>query len=146
MVCVMGGKWPYSCNFVGCCFQDLFKTVCSILVFFPSNFFSRHFIKVQVVQPYIITDNYSLEDKVPMLPTLILFYKKEHLHCAYHMLFTKIIFVWLKGINMKHPMKTEFLGQLAYHVFSSFFFSSPLFLSFFYLSLDICLLELDCAL
>ena len=25
------GKWPYSCCFVGCCFQDLFKTECSIL-------------------------------------------------------------------------------------------------------------------
>ena len=32
MVCKMGGKWPYSYCFVGCYFQDLFKTVCNILV------------------------------------------------------------------------------------------------------------------
>ena len=31
MVCEMGGKWLYSC-FVGCCFQDLFKTARSILI------------------------------------------------------------------------------------------------------------------
>ena len=28
----IGGKWLYSCCFVGCYFQDLFKTACSILV------------------------------------------------------------------------------------------------------------------
>ena len=32
MVCNMGGKWLYSCCFVGCYFQDLFKAACSILV------------------------------------------------------------------------------------------------------------------
>ena len=26
------GKWPYSCCFMGCCLQDLFKPACSILV------------------------------------------------------------------------------------------------------------------
>ena len=26
MVLEMGGRWPYSCCFVGCCFQDLFNT------------------------------------------------------------------------------------------------------------------------
>ena len=29
---VMGGKWPYSTGFVGCCFQDLFNIARSILV------------------------------------------------------------------------------------------------------------------
>ena len=32
MVCDMTGKWLYNCCFVGYCFQDLLKTVCSILV------------------------------------------------------------------------------------------------------------------
>ena len=32
IVCDMRGKWPYSCCFVKCCFQDLFKTARSILV------------------------------------------------------------------------------------------------------------------
>ena len=39
MVCVIGGKWLYSCCFVGCYFQDLFKIAYSIVVpikiFFP---------------------------------------------------------------------------------------------------------------
>ena len=32
IVFVMGGRWPYSCCFVGCCLQDLFNIACSILV------------------------------------------------------------------------------------------------------------------
>ena len=31
-------------------YYPLFKTVCSILVYFPSSFFSKHFVNVQVVQ------------------------------------------------------------------------------------------------
>ena len=29
---MMGGKWPYSCCFVGCCLQDLFNTARSVLL------------------------------------------------------------------------------------------------------------------
>ena len=32
IVFMMGGRWPYTWCFVGCCFQDLFKIDCSILV------------------------------------------------------------------------------------------------------------------
>ena len=32
IVFVMGGRWPYSWGFVGCCLQDLFKIARSILV------------------------------------------------------------------------------------------------------------------
>ena len=32
IVFVMGGRRPYSCYFVGCCLQDLFNIVCSILL------------------------------------------------------------------------------------------------------------------
>ena len=28
----VGGRWPYSCCFVGCCLQDLFNIACSILM------------------------------------------------------------------------------------------------------------------
>ena len=55
IACVMGGKCPYSC-FVGCCFQDLFKTTCSIFVLLPSSFFPKHFVRVQIVQPLNSTD------------------------------------------------------------------------------------------
>ena len=32
IVFLMGGRWPYSCCFVGCCLQDLFNIARSILV------------------------------------------------------------------------------------------------------------------
>ena len=32
IVFVMGGRWPYSWCFVGCCRQDLFSIACNILV------------------------------------------------------------------------------------------------------------------
>ena len=49
MVCKMGGKWPYSWCLIEGCFQDLFKRACSIVVWFLSSFFSRCFIRVQLV-------------------------------------------------------------------------------------------------
>ena len=39
MVSEMRGRWPFSCCFVGCCFQDLYNMARSILVQLPSNFF-----------------------------------------------------------------------------------------------------------
>ena len=32
IVFVMGGRWPYSCFFVGCCLRDLFKIARSVNV------------------------------------------------------------------------------------------------------------------
>ena len=32
IVCMMGGKWPYTCCLLQCCYQDLFKIARSILV------------------------------------------------------------------------------------------------------------------
>ena len=52
----MGGKWLYNCCFVWCCFQDLFKTACSIPLQFPFCFFSESLTKVQVMPPYSSTD------------------------------------------------------------------------------------------
>ena len=40
MVCEMWGNWLYRCCFGGCCFQNFFKTACSILVLCLSSFFS----------------------------------------------------------------------------------------------------------
>ena len=39
MVLETGSKWLNNCCFVGCCFQDLFNTTCSIFVQFLLNFF-----------------------------------------------------------------------------------------------------------
>ena len=54
IVFVMGGRWPYSCYFVGCCLQDLFNIAQSILV--PSRFFSKRLVWVHVVHPYFSID------------------------------------------------------------------------------------------
>ena len=48
--------WWFVICFLECCFKDLFKTACNILVCFPFSFFTRCFVKVQVVQPYNSTD------------------------------------------------------------------------------------------
>ena len=48
IVFVMGGRWPYSWCFVGCCLQDLFNIA--------RNIFSSRFVSVQVVHPYSSID------------------------------------------------------------------------------------------
>ena len=52
MVLEMGGKWPFSCCFMGCCLQDLFNLACCILVQFPSSFSSKRFVSIHTVHPY----------------------------------------------------------------------------------------------
>ena len=56
IVFVMGGTWPYSCCFIGCCLQDLFNIACCILVKLPSSFFSIRLVSVHVVHPYSSID------------------------------------------------------------------------------------------
>ena len=46
IVFVMGGRWPYSWCFVGCCRQDLFNIARNILVELSSRFFSSRFVSV----------------------------------------------------------------------------------------------------
>ena len=50
MVFEMGGRWPYSCCFMGCCFQNLFNIAHSILVQFLSYFSSIHLVCIHVVE------------------------------------------------------------------------------------------------
>ena len=53
IVLEIGGKCPYSCCLMRCCFQNLFKIACSIWGQLPlSFFFSIHFFSVHVVHPY----------------------------------------------------------------------------------------------
>ena len=52
IVFLMGGWCPYSCCFVGCCFQDLFNTARGVLVQLPSSFLSILLVSVHVVHPY----------------------------------------------------------------------------------------------
>ena len=64
MILEMGGRWPYNWCFVGCCFQDLFNIARSILVQFPSNFFSIHLISVHLVHPYSRIDMTAARKKL----------------------------------------------------------------------------------
>ena len=49
MVLKIGGRWSYSCCFMGCCLQNLFNTVHIILVLFLINFFSKCFVSIHVL-------------------------------------------------------------------------------------------------
>ena len=59
----MVGKWLYSSWFMKCCFQDLFKTACSIRVYFPCRFFPMYFVRVKVVHPYNSIDTATVWKK-----------------------------------------------------------------------------------
>ena len=50
MILEMGGKWPYSCCFMRCWFQDLFNIAHNILVLY--SFFSICLVNIYVVHPY----------------------------------------------------------------------------------------------
>ena len=52
VVFAMGGRWPFSWCFVGCCLPDLFNIARSILVLLPSSFFSSRLVSVHVVHSY----------------------------------------------------------------------------------------------
>ena len=52
MVLEMGGRWLYSYYFVGCCCQDWLNMTCTILVQFPSSFFSICLASIHVVHSY----------------------------------------------------------------------------------------------
>ena len=53
-VCEMGGKWPYSCNFVEC--------FCILVKFLSCCFFKR-FVRVEVVPPFNNTDTDMVRKK-----------------------------------------------------------------------------------
>ena len=64
MVLEMGGRWPYSCCFVSCYFQDLFNIARSVLVQLPSSFFSIRSVSIQVVHPYSSMDTTTAGKKL----------------------------------------------------------------------------------
>ena len=63
IVVMIGGKWPYSCYFVGCCLRDSLNIACSILVGLPSGFFSIRLFSVHVVHPYSSLDTTATWNK-----------------------------------------------------------------------------------
>ena len=65
MVFEIGGRWPYSCSFVRCCFQDLFNIALNILVQLLSSFFSINLVSVQEVHPYSNQQTLAIFSTVP---------------------------------------------------------------------------------
>ena len=74
MVVVMGGRWLYSCCFVGCCFQDLFNMTRTSLVQSPISFFSIHFVSIHVVHPNAARKNWVLLYQISLTITYIYIY------------------------------------------------------------------------
>ena len=74
IVLKIGGRWPYRCCFVGCCFQDLFCMTHIILVEFLSSFFSLCLASNLVVHPYskrtqpLLGKNCVLFDRIGWFP------------------------------------------------------------------------------
>ena len=63
MVYEIGGKWLYSCCFMGCCLQNLFKIDHCILVLFLSSFFSMRFLNVHMVHPCNSINTTTVQEK-----------------------------------------------------------------------------------
>ena len=64
IVFVVGGGWPYTFYFVGCCLQDLLNIAWNILVQLLSSFFSIRLLSVHVVHPYSSIDTTTARKKL----------------------------------------------------------------------------------
>ena len=85
IVFVTGGKWPYSCCFVGCCLQDLLNIAHNILVQLPSSFFSIRFVSVHVVHPCRSIDTTAAWKKLRFILSVMSdFHTTDSLSLAVH--------------------------------------------------------------
>ena len=90
-VFVMGGRWPYSWCFVGCCLQDLFNIARSILFYLSSSFFSSRLVSVQVVHPYSSIDTTAACKKLRfVLSVRSYFHMIDSLSIAVHDFFSRV--------------------------------------------------------
>ena len=116
MVCEMRVNWAYRCFFfVGCCFQDLFKIIRIILLYFPSSFFSKHSVKVQVVQPYYNTDTATVNKNY-------LFILSERLGFLVYILYIQFKCFFQSGYEKKLLKKPFFKKESIYiyiYIYSS---------------------------
>ena len=93
IVFVMGGSWPYSWCFVGCCRQDLFNIALNVLVQLPSSFFSSRFVSVQVVHPYSNINTTAAWKKLRFILSVRLdFHMIDSLSIAVHAFVSRVSF------------------------------------------------------
>ena len=92
MVFEMGGRWPFSYCFVGCCFQDLFKMARSILVQLLSSFFSIRLVSIQVVNSYSSLDTTAARKKLRIFYRIKSdFHMTDNLFIAVHAFTSRIL-------------------------------------------------------
>ena len=85
IVFVISGRWPYSCCFMGCCPRESFSIARSILVYFPSSFFSTRFVNVHVVHLYSCIDTIAVWKKLRFILSVRSdFHMTESLSLAVH--------------------------------------------------------------
>ena len=70
IVFLVGGSWPYSCSFVGCCLQDLLNIDRSFIVRLPLSFFSIRLLSVYVVHPYRSIDTTAAWKKLRFISSV----------------------------------------------------------------------------
>ena len=63
MVLEIGGRWPYTCCFMGYYFLDLFSFACNILEPLLSSFFTICFVSIRVVNLYSRIDTTTARKK-----------------------------------------------------------------------------------
>ena len=92
MIFEMGGRWPYSYCFVGCCVQDLFNTARSILMQLLSSFFSIQLVSIQVVHPYSTMDMATASKILPfILADMSDFHRINNLWIAVHAFTSQVL-------------------------------------------------------
>ena len=97
MVLEMGGRCPYNCCFVGCCFQDFFIIAHGILEQQPSSFFSIRLVNVHVVHPYSNMDTTATWKKLCFILS-----ERSNLHM------TEILWIAVNAFDSRVLMSTSF--------------------------------------
>ena len=97
IVFVMGGSWPYSRCFVGCCLQDLFNIARSILEYLPSSLFSIRFVSVHVVHPYSSIDTTAAWKKLRFILSVM-----SDFHITDSLSIPLLVMCWCLSRLMRH--------------------------------------------
>ena len=100
---VMGGRWLYSCCFVGFCLQDLFNIACSILVWLPSSFYSVCLVSVHLVHPYNSIDTTAIWKRLRFILSV---------RSDFHMTGSLLIAVYVFDVCFSWWDTASYMGEL----------------------------------
>ena len=103
IVFVIGGRWLYSCYFVGCCLHDLFNIACNILVQLPSSFFSIRLVSIHIVHPYSSINTTAAWKKLRFILSVKSdFHMTDSLSMAVYALNFDLFFINYISANFQH--------------------------------------------